>query len=137
MRRSGKRSRNEKKGNEPDVPNITKALSVIKWTQAFGDYLDSIIGHRIIPLSYIVCEEVTLPVHAPPLVPGKPHSEYHGSVEAELVDRASHTHTLYGDDNSIVYSKLEEATCSTPYTASSKPFQRLKDGRTAWMALIR
>ena len=40
-----------KKGDEPEVPKITKALSVIKWTQAFGDYLDRIIGNHTIPLS--------------------------------------------------------------------------------------
>ena len=43
--------RERKNGYEPDAPNITKALSVIKWTQEFGEYLDRIIGHCTIPLS--------------------------------------------------------------------------------------
>ena len=126
-----------KKGDEPEVPKITKALSVIKWTQAFGDYLDRIIGHCTITLSYVVREDLTVPVHTPPLVPRQPHSEDHGSVEAEIVSRASHTHSLYCDHKSLVYYKLEDATRSTPYTVSIKPFQCSKDGWVAWLALTR
>ena len=56
-------------------------------------------------------------------------------MEGELVARATHTHALYRDDNSVVYYHLEEATRSTSYAASIKPFQRGKDGRGAWKAL--
>ena len=49
--------------------------------------------------------------------------------------RASHTHALYLDDNSLVYYKLEEATRSTPYVASIKPFQRPKDRRATLLVL--
>ena len=63
-----------KKGDNPDVPNITKALPVIKGTQSFGYYLNRIIGHRVISLSYVVREDVTVPVHVPHLVPVQPHS---------------------------------------------------------------
>ena len=88
-----------KKGDKPEVPKITKALSVIKWTQEFGDYLDRIIGHFTIPLSYIVREELTVPVHTPPLVPVEPQSEDHGSVEAELVARTSLGRELIKPEN--------------------------------------
>jgi hypothetical protein len=66
---------------------------------------------------------------------GQPHSDEHGSVEAELIARASHNNALYRDDNASVYYLLEEATRTTPYAASIKPFQRAKDGRAAWFAL--
>jgi hypothetical protein len=36
----------------------------------------------------------------------------------------------------MVYNKLEEATRGTPYAPSIKPFQRAKDGRGAWFALV-
>ena len=87
-----------KKGDEPEIPKITKALPVIKWTQAFADYLDMVIGARTIPLSYVVREDVAVPAMAPVLATGQPYSDEHGSVEAELVARASHTHALYRDD---------------------------------------
>jgi hypothetical protein len=66
---------------------------------------------------------------------GQPHSLEHGSVEAELVARAQHNHALYRDDNANVYYRLEEATRTTAYAASIKPFQRTKDGRGAFQAL--
>lgn len=121
--------------DEPEVPKITKALPVIKWTEAFEDYMSRVIGVRNIPLAYVIRAEVVPPAALPTLAAGQPHSTEHGSVENELVARASHTHALYRDDNSAVYHKLEEATRTTSYAASIKPFQRGKDGRGAWMAL--
>ena len=70
---------------------------------------------------------------APALAPSEPYSLEHGSVKQELVARASHTHALFREDNSDVYYKLEEATRGTLYAASIKPFQRVKQGREAWL----
>ena len=134
MRRSGKLSRG-KKGDNTYVPKITNAIPVIKWTQAFGYYLDRIIGHHTIPLSYFLHKEVTVPVHTPALVPGQAHSEDHRYIEADIVASASHTHALYRDDKSLVYYKLEKSTRSTPYTASIKPLQRPKNIWAAWLDL--
>ena len=53
-----------------------------------------------------------------------------------MIARASHAHVLYRDENSTVYHYLEEATRSTSYAASIKPFQRRKDGRGAWLAIL-
>ena len=101
----------ERKGDDsPDVPKISKALPVIKWTEAFQDFLNRKIGNRYIPLAYIICDEPNPPAAALPLAAGQPHSIEHGSVEAELIARASHTHALCGDDNSDLYYLLEEAT---------------------------
>jgi hypothetical protein len=52
----------------------------------------------------------------------------------ELIARASHGHSLFREDNSAMYYKLEKATRATPYAASIKPFQKSKDGRR-WMGL--
>ena len=127
--------KDRKTGELLEVPKITKALPVIKWTQALADYLHRLIGVRMIPLAYVIREEIAVPGAAPGLAPGQPHSFEHGSVEAELVARARHSHALYRDDNAAVYYKLEEATRSTVYAASIKPFQRAKDGRGAFLAL--
>ena len=56
-------------------------------------------------------------------------------MEGELIARASHTHALFRDNNSVVYYHLEEATMGTSYAASIKHFLRGKDGRGAWKAL--
>ena len=60
-----------------------------------------------------------------------PHSAIHGSVEKDLITRASHNHPLVKDENAEVYYDLETALRVTTYLASIKPFQRLKDGGVA------
>ena len=119
----------------PDVPKITKALPIIKWTEAFQDFLHRVIGARMIPLAYVIQIDPQVPGPSPTLAPNQPHSPEHGSVEGELIARASHTHALFRDDNSVVYYHLEEATRGTSYAASIKPFQKVEDGRGAWIAL--
>ena len=41
--------------DDPEVPKITKALPKIKWTEAFQDFLNRVIGARMIPLAYVIC----------------------------------------------------------------------------------
>ena len=125
----------KKDEDDPDVPTITKALPIIKWTEAFQDFLHRVIGARMIPLTYAIRTNPQVPGIAPTLAPNQPHSTEHGSVEEELIARASHTHALFRDDNSVVYYHLEKATRGTSYAASIKPFTRAKDGRGAWKAL--
>jgi hypothetical protein len=109
-REQWKALQDRKSGETPDVRKITKALPVIKWTQAFADFLHREIGVRSIPLAYVIRDEVNIPGTAPALLAGQPHSNKHGSIEAELVACAQHTHALYRDDNANVYYRLEEAT---------------------------
>ena len=125
-----------KKDDTPDTPKITKSLPIIKWTEAFADHLSRVCGARTIPLSYVIRQHDIVPAAAPPLINREPYSEEHGSVEDELVACASHNHPLFRDDNAQVYYLIEEATRSTAYAASIKPFQRRKDGRGSWNALI-
>jgi hypothetical protein len=124
----------KKSGDEPEVPKITKALPIIKWTEAFRDYLHRVIGVRIIPLAYVIRPVAAVPVIGAQAA-GTPHSTEHEAIETELIARASHGHALFREDNSAVYYKLEEATRATSYAASIKPFQRAKNGREAWLAL--
>ena len=69
-----------------DVPKITKALPIIKWTEVFQDFLNRVIGARMIPLAYVIQIDSQVPGNAPPIV-NQPHSTEHGSVEGELVAR--------------------------------------------------
>ena len=124
----------KKGGDEPDVPMISKALPIIKWTEAFRDYLHRVIGVRTIPLAYVIRPEATVPAIGAQAA-GTPHSVQHEAIDAELIARASHGHPLFREDNSSVYYKLEEATRATSYAASIKPYQRTKNGRDAWLAL--
>jgi len=121
---------------DPDTPKITKALPVMKWAEAFRDVLHRCVGVRNIPLAYVIRAEDVVPVAPPALANGFPHSEDAGSVERELIMRASHLHPNYRVDNDKVYGKMEEATRGTTYAASIKPFGRRRDGRAAYLAII-
>ena len=68
--------------DSPHVPKISKALPVIKWTEAFQDFLNRKVGNCNIPLAYIIRDEPNPPAAAPPLGAGKPHSIEHGSIES-------------------------------------------------------
>ena len=127
--------KDRKEEDPPEVPKITKTLPIMKWTEAFQDYLHRVIGVRVILLAYIIHTDSGVPMPAPPLAPNQPHSKAHGSIENKLVERASHEHPLFRDDNSEVYFKLEEATCGTTYAVSIKPFQCAKNGRGVYAAL--
>ena len=126
--------KDKKGGNEPEVPKITKALPIIKWTEAFRDYLHGVIGVRTISLAYVIRPEAAVPAIGPQAA-GTPHSAEHEAIETELIVRASHGHPLFREDNSAVYYKLEEVTRATSYAASIKPYQRTKNGREPWLAL--
>ena len=41
-------------GEVPDVPKVSKKLPIIKWTEAFQDFLSRVIGVRTIPLAYVI-----------------------------------------------------------------------------------
>jgi hypothetical protein len=76
---------------------------------------------------YLIREVVVVPA-ARPCATGLPYAEEFGSIEVELIQRATHTHPLFRDDNALLYYLLEEATRGTSYSASIKSFQRPKDG---------
>ena len=45
----------------------------------------------MIPLAYVIRIDPQVPGLAPTLAPNQPHSTEHGSVESDLIARASHT----------------------------------------------
>ena len=53
--------------DDPDVSKITKALPIIEWTEAFQDFLNRVVGVRVIPLAYVIRIDPQVPGNAPPL----------------------------------------------------------------------
>jgi len=121
--------KDHKEESAPDTPKITKTLTVIKWTEAFAAFLNCVIGTRTIPLPYVICEDEAVLNVAPALATNQPYGAEFGSVEVELIARASHGHAK-------VYYHLEKATRMTVYAATIKPFQCAKDGCVAWRAMV-
>ena len=95
---------------EPDTSKITRALPIVRWTESFEDFLHQIIGSRHIALSYLIRYDVVPEDPATPLIDNKCYSENHESAMGELIERATHDHVKYKDDNAKLYSYLEEAT---------------------------
>ena len=98
--------------------------------------LHQCVGARNIPLAYVICKDAAVPVACPPLATNQPYSKTHGLVEANMIAQGSHEGAIFRQDNKSVYFKLEEATRNTNKAATIKPFQRQKDGRAAYLALI-
>lgn len=133
------------KDTAPDIPCIHKNNPPLRWADTFMDYCLNTFGVRKAPLAYVIRPEVeVLPEsRAPndtdsPIDPLKDNCSYgnSGSVLDDLITRLSHNHPLFKTDNAKVYSALEEATRSTVYSSTVKPFSRKRDGRAAWKALI-
>ena len=116
-----------KERDVPSTPFITKNFGIIKWLEVFKDHVTLVIGERNIPLSYLIRENDVAALIVPPLAADKSYSTEHGSVEEELVARATHHDTLYREDNKSLYHMLEEGVRNTPCAASLKPFMRGKD----------
>ena len=119
----------------PEVPKISKTLHIMKWTEDFSDFSHRVIGTRTILLSYVICDTVSVPGDAPPLMPNQPYNAEFESVEEEMIARATHTHHLYRNDNASLYFYLEESTRSIMYTSSIQPYSWRKYVRGAWHAI--
>ena len=124
------------KEDKTPVPKITKGILITDWAESFLDYQSRCVGRRAIPNVYVLRSLVAVPATAPDLLPDLPYSEEHGSVEGELIARASHSHPAFRGDSSDIYFDLEEATRGTQYAASLAPFKRTKDGRGGYNAIV-
>ena len=125
----------KKEDDIPETPKMAKQLAPMKWCESFMDHLHRCVGVRTVPLAYVLREKVVVPAVCLPITAREPHSEATRSIKQELIERTSHDHPLYRNDNETIYHKMEEATRGTSYTASITPFQRHKDGRGAFMAI--
>ena len=76
---SWKALKDRKDAEAPEVPKISKTLLIIKWTEAFTDFLHRKIGVRMIPLAYVVRADVVPPAPEA-LATNLPYSAEHGSV---------------------------------------------------------
>ena len=86
-------------------------------------------------MRYAIRDSVAVPVVAPALETGAPHSTEHGFVKGEMIARFSHNHPLFRNDNAAVYGDIEAATRGTKFAASIVTYKRTKNGMSAFAAL--
>ena len=59
--------KSHKDEDDPVISKITRALPIIKWTEAFQDFLHQTVDVRTIPLAYVIRSNVDVSPQAPPL----------------------------------------------------------------------
>jgi len=131
-----KSSQDRKKEYNGVVPKITRTLGVVKWVSVFTDYCGTIIGVRDVPLTFVLRDLVAVTNPPPGRLRTEPYSVEHGSVQAELIARVSHSHPVFGDDSGKIWDLLEEATRTTPIASTIAPFKATKNGRGAYLSVI-
>ena len=56
--------------------------------------------------------------------------------KGEQIEFLIHNHTLFKDDNALIYEFIEEALKSFSMALNIQPYKRKKDGLKAWIALM-
>ena len=96
--------------------------------------LDSMIGNRGIPLSYLIRDEVVPPADDR-LIQDEAFSQENGSITDELIRRATHTHHLRKEDDRMLFEKLYDAfRGNEAETSITSEMKQHRQGRALWMA---
>ena len=119
---------------QPALPTLGRNVAIMKLLELIREHLRGILGIRQIPLAYVIRRKVT-PDPIEHIQETKPFSDNHESFHEELINRASHDHPNYVDDNAAVLDILVGCLGETEYLTSLKPFQKARDGRSALLAL--
>ena len=82
--------KSRKEDDKAETLKISKDLPTIKWVETFNDHLCRCIGVSNILLAYVVLPDVVVAAVVPPLEPGQPFLVLNGSIEGDLISRASH-----------------------------------------------
>ena len=119
------------------LPKLTRDSLFPIWLEKHLVQLDTKVGKRFIPLSYLLREKV-IPNDVNGVPPGllvdKPYAEEYGSVEMTLIERANHSHALYAQDDRKLFDLLSAAWCNTGIeTCIAAQTQRSKKGRELFL----
>ena len=128
----------EKQYTEPEAINPPiKNSKIVEWTESLEEYLSSVRGVRMIPLSYLIRENVDPgAVEDWPDGHNMPYSHIYSSFSEEMIARATHEHATYATDNRMLYQIISTALTDTPFMTSIKRHRAAKDGRSAYMDLV-
>jgi hypothetical protein len=127
----------KKSSAEAKFPKMDRHVSMLRWTELALNALNSRIGGRYAPLSYVIRKDEAVPSVAHVLAANLPWCEEYGSVKEELINRLSFMDPVFNDDMAALYDLLVEALHGTQYAATLISFKKKKNGRAAWFALLR
>ena len=118
-----------------EIPKVGRTLGIVKYLEAYENYATTVFGVRTCRLSYVIRTFAVVPVAAPALATHCPHSTLFGSISGDRVARLSHTDPLFREDDGMVFDHLEVGVRGTKFQNTIEPFKRLKQGRSAFLAL--
>ena len=88
------------------------------------------------PLGYVLKDDVVVPAEADDPLNANSYHDASGSLLEKLIARLPYNGPIYKNDNSTIFSKIEEAVRGTSVESTIKSFACSKDGRGAYIALI-
>ena len=111
--------------DDPEVLNITKKGSKIKWIESLKLNLNAIVDICNCLLVYAVHEQHdSSGVACGTLISDQPHSEEHGLVEVEMIILTSHDHLLFRNYNGEAYGRMERAPSGLQYASTIVRFRK-------------
>ena len=125
---------------DPDpLPSLGRSIPIMKMIELIRNYLRRVLGIRKIPLAYVVRSMVAVPpIGDAPLrtAPSSlPYGAKYSSFHDEQIERASHDHPGYAEDNATVMDIILTVVQGTSFMSSVKTAVTNRDGRTALLAL--
>ena len=96
----------QEKQDDPEVTNLGKNGSILKWVESFKLHTKLIIGVRMCSLSYALDNEASKMTASPDLIAHHPHSDGYGSITEKLASLTSHDHPLYAQENGNMYDRI-------------------------------
>ena len=103
---------------------------------ALPTHLQELNGVSGISLAYIIRLAVGAPNPLPPLLNDVTWSGTNMSMMEELIEHAAHEGASYKADNATVYRLIQDTVADISHISSIKPYQRSRDGRKAYEALV-
>jgi len=131
-----KRIMDDHKDPTDDNPKVTKSFPIDKVLDTLPNILRSKLGVRNVALSYVIREQ-SLPPNPGPLLPTLPYGEEAGSLMNELIAHTPHSGVGWEEDNATVFGIIQEMVKDVPTASSLKGHQRKRDGRGAYLSLVK
>ena len=115
---------------------MTKELGILKWVEAMMDHFKVIIRAQMAPVSCVIRKNATPTGELPLLEDGKLHTTANGSVAGDAAACTTHDSPLHHKDHTMVHVLVKMSLRGTHFATAIKPCGKLKDGRSAHMAII-
>mmetsp|Transcript_22857 Transcript_22857/g.32224 ORF Transcript_22857/g.32224 Transcript_22857/m.32224 type:complete len:131 (+) Transcript_22857:247-639(+) len=97
-----------------NLPSVSKTFGVMKAIDAIPVYLREWLGTKKIPLSYIICDNVT-PSALLTLATDRITPSRYTSMVDELIEYAPHTGPEYNEDDTQVFQIIQDLVAGTSH----------------------